>query len=71
MFKMLTIGSIYSINTVIQHSGYEEIVKYRLGFWAIFFNKLGYSINGMMHRGDNTNITPFIEFNKLFCFRWR
>ena len=71
MFKMFAVSGMNRIDPVVYHSGYEEIVKDRLGFWAMFFNKPGYRGDNLRRRGDDANIAAFIKSNKLFCLCWR
>jgi len=71
MFKMFAVSGMNRIDPVVYHSGYEEIVKDRLGFRAMFFNKPGYRGDSLRRRGDDANIAAFIKSNKLFCLYWR
>ncbi|GFP28409.1 hypothetical protein HKBW3S33_01824 [Candidatus Hakubella thermalkaliphila] len=71
MLKVFTIGSINAINAIVHHGGYKKIVKDGLRFWVMFFYKVGYGINGLWRRGNNTDVAPSVKLNEFFCFCWK
>jgi len=68
MLKVFAVGSINSMDTVIQHSGYKKVVEDRLRLGTVFFDELGYGIHSLSQGDYDPDMTTFIKFNELFCF---